>query len=181
MSKKFSTGLCRLSYAHLFHPATDPSGNERYSASLIINKGDKKTLDRYKAVIDEMMKDPEVLKVLGKGAGCRLPLRDGDTEREGDDAYKNSYYLNAKANTEHRPRVIDKDMNEVMDESEVYSGCYVQAVVSFYPYNKAGNRGIGCSLSAIRKIKDGKPLTGAVVTDDDFDDSLLGSDADDLF
>ena len=184
MSKKFTTGLCRLSYAHIFHPAVDPSGNERYSASLIISKDDQKTLARYKALMDEMAKDPEIIKVLGKGTNYRKPLRDGDEERAEDAAYANSYFLNAKANTEHKPKMVDKDREEIVDESEVYSGCYVQAVLSFYPYNTAGNRGIGCSLSAIRKIKDGKPLTGAVVTDADFDDDLLGSDlsgADDLF
>lgn len=181
MSKKFTTALCRLSYAHIFKPAPDLNGRDTYSASLIIPKSDKKTIERYKAVIDGMLKDPEVLKVLGKGGKPRLPLRDGDEERANDDAYANSWYLNAKANTEHKPRVIDRDKQDVVDPSEVYSGCYVQAVVSFYPYNKGGNKGIGCSLSAIRKIKDGQPLTGVAVSDSDFDDDLLTDAVDDFF
>lgn len=37
-SIKMTTGLVRLSYAHLFQPAEDLSGHEKYSASLIIRK-----------------------------------------------------------------------------------------------------------------------------------------------
>ena len=38
MSKKFTTALCRLSYAHIFKPAPDLNGRDTYSASLIIPK-----------------------------------------------------------------------------------------------------------------------------------------------
>ena len=60
MSKKLITGLCRLSYAHLFQPHADLNGKEKYSASLIIPKSDKATLGRYQQAIDEMLKDPDV-------------------------------------------------------------------------------------------------------------------------
>jgi hypothetical protein len=70
---------------------------------------------------------------------------------------------------------------EIADPNEIYSGCYVQAVLNLYAYNKNGNSGIGASLLGIRKIKDGEPLTGSHVSDDDFDDSLLEGDGlDDL-
>ncbi len=180
MAYKFTTGLTRLSYAHIFQPAPDLNGSMKYSASIILQKTDEKTHKRYKATIDKMLVDPEVIKILGSGGHPQLPLHDGDVERADDAAYKNAWYFNAKANPEHKPRVLDLNKEEVIDPSEVYSGCYVQAVLSFYPYNKGGNRGIGCSLGAIRKIKDGPPLTGIVISDNDFDDSLL-SNIDDLF
>lgn len=66
-----------------------------------------------------------------------------------------------------------------MDPEEVYSGCYVQAVLTLYVYNTSGNKGIGVSLNAIRKIKDGERLAGTVVSESDWDDSLLG-DVDEL-
>ena len=103
---------------------------------------------------------------------------DGDTDRPEDVAYENSLFFNASSNKDHRPKVLDRARTEVVDPEEVYSGCWVQAVVNFYPYNKV-SRGIGASLLAIRKIKDGEPLTGSVVTDADFNDDLLGDIADD--
>ena len=74
---------------------------------------------------------------------------------------------------------LDRDRNEIVDPEEVYSGCYVQAVLTLYVYNTSGNKGIGVSLNAIRKIKDGERLAGTVVSESDWDDSLLG-DVDEL-
>ena len=36
-----------------------------------------------------------------------------------------------------------------------------------------GKKGIGIGLNAIRKIKDGEPLSGIVVTGDSWDDDLI--------
>lgn len=67
-------------------------------------------------------------------------------------------------------RVITAD-----DEVKVYSGCYVQAVLSIFPYNNQ-QVGVGIGLTAIRKVADGEPLAGTVVSDKDWDDTLLGDD-----
>lgn len=171
---KVTTGLVRLSYAHIFEPAEDPNGNMKYSASLIIPKSDTKGVQIIQDAIDRMLEDKDVINTLGGSTkNIRLPLRDGDTDRPKDAAYKDSLFFNANSNQDHRPKVFTRDRMEVVDPEEVYSGCWVQAVVNFYPYNKV-SRGIGASLMAIRKIKDGEPLTGSVVTASDFNDDLLG-------
>ena len=172
---KFTTGLCRLSYANIFEPREDLSHNLKYSCSLIIPKEDEKQVARIKAAFKEMLEDKEILqKVGGKVKGIDLPLWDGDDKE--DENYANCYYLNAKANKDHPPKVLDKDRNEVFDSSEVYSGCYVQAVLDFFPYNQSGNKGIGVGLRGIRKIKDGAPLSGGGVSDSDFDDAFIEDD-----
>lgn len=181
MSKKFSTGACRLSYAHIFQPAAGPDGNDKYSASFIIPKSDEQTKKRYDALMEQMLADPDVKRTLGKGGAPRMPLRDGDADRPNDEAYANSWFFNAKANPDHKPLVVDRDRQEVVDPNDVYSGCYVQAVLNFYAYNKGGNRGIGCSLSAVRKLKDGQPLSGTTVSDKDFDDSLIDNSMSEFF
>lgn len=168
---KITTGLVRLSYANIFQPAVTPSGDEKYSASLIIPK-DSNTVDIVKKEMKRMLADPEVKRILGNSTKFTHELlRDGD--EKGDDAYAGSYFINAKANIDHRPKVFTKDMVECADPEEVYSGCYVQAVISLYAYNKGGNKGIGASLIAIRKIKDGEHFSGLAVSADDFDNSLL--------
>ena len=40
---KVVTGVVRLSYAHVWEPASINGGDEKYSVSLIIPKSDKKT------------------------------------------------------------------------------------------------------------------------------------------
>lgn len=173
---KFTTGLCRLSYAHIFEPKEDLNGNLKYSCSLIIPKSDKAQIDRINAAFAEILDDKETVQKLGgKLKGIDLPLRDGDL-RENDETYEDSMYLNAKSNPDHAPKVVLQDRTECVDRDDVYSGCYVQAVLSFFPYNKNGKKGIGVGLLAIRKIKDGAPLSGTSVSDKDFDDSVLGSD-----
>ena len=178
---KITTGLVRLSYAHLLTPATMMGSDvEKYSASFIIPKSDKKGVAIIENAIEAMKNDKDAIaKWGGKNTGIRIPLRDGDTDRPEDAAYANSYFLNANANIDHKPRVLNRDRVEIVDPDEIYSGCWVQAVLSIYPYNSNGNKGIGVGLLGVRKIKDGDSLGGTVVSDNDFDDSLL-DDAEDL-
>ena len=177
-SIKFTTGLVRLSYPHIFRPAETLNGDMKYSASLIVPKNSD-TVKRVKQVVQELMAKPETKQLMGKTKPKYELLRDGD-EKE-DPAYEGAYFINAKSNEDHPPKVMDRDRVEVADPNEVYAGCYVQAIISIYAYNKNGNSGVGASLLGIRKIKDGEPLTGSVVSDSDFDDSLLEGDGlDDL-
>lgn len=62
---KFTTGKCRLSYAHIFKTYSQEGGNPKYSCSLLIPKTDSKTLPRLKAVINSMLADPENQKKWG--------------------------------------------------------------------------------------------------------------------
>ena len=57
----------------------------------------------------------------------------------------------------------------ITDPLEVYSGCYVRASITFYPFNTNGNRGIACGLQNIQKWCDGEPLNGRVRAEDEFD------------
>lgn len=108
-SIKFVTGLVRLSYANIWAPKEDLSGRMRYSASLLIKKSDTKTISRLKAKIKELINDEEAKKILGtRGKDIDLPLRDGDTEREGDDNYAGHYFLNAKATEEKSSAPTEK-------------------------------------------------------------------------
>ena len=91
-STKVVTGVVRLSYANVWEPASINGSNPKYSVSLIIPKSDKQTLDAINAAVDAAIKEG-VAKFGGKipnKAALKLPLRDGDTERD-DEAYKNSF------------------------------------------------------------------------------------------
>ena len=173
---KVVTGVVRLSYANIWEPKSINGGEEKYSVSLIIPKSDKKTIDAINAAVDAAIKEG-VGKFGGKipnRAALKLPLRDGDTERE-DEAYKDSFFVNANSTTP--PQIVDSKVQSILDRSEVYSGVYARVSITFYAFNSNGNRGIACGLGNIQKVRDGEPLSSRSNAEDDFttldDDDFL--------
>lgn len=165
---KVITGVVRLSYANVWEPKSINGGAEKYSVSLIIPKSDTKTLTDINEAVDAAIEE-------GKGkfggkipnkAALKLPLRDGDIDRPDDEAYTNSYFVNTNSNTP--PQVVDKDVNPVLERSEIYSGVYARVSINFYAFNSNGNKGIACGLGNIQKIRDGEPLGGRTNAAEDF-------------
>lgn len=165
---KVITGVnTRLSYFHGWEPVSINGGAEKYSVSVLIPKEDKKTIEAINKAIDAAITEG-IAKFGGKKpnkATIKLPLRDGDVERE-DDAYKGHFFLNANSTT--APQIVDKSVNPILDRNEVYSGCYARVSLNFYAFNSNGNKGVACGLGNIQKIKDGEPLGGKSNAADDF-------------
>lgn len=158
--------LCRFSYLHCWEPDSVNGGDQKYSVSAIIPKSDTKTVNAIKAAIEQAKKD-SVSKWGGKvPANLKLPLRDGDIDRPDDEAYAGCYFFNA--NSRQAPQVVDSKVQPILDQSEVYSGCYGKISVTFYGYNSNGNRGIAAGLGNIQKLKDGESLGGRTSAADDF-------------
>lgn len=157
---------CRFSYLHCWEPDSVNGGDPKYSVSAIIPKSDIKTINAIKAAIEQAKKD-SVSKWGGKvPANLKLPLRDGDIDRPDDEAYAGCYFFNA--NSRQAPQVVDSKVQPILDQSEVYSGCYGKISVTFYGYNSNGNRGIAAGLGNIQKLKDGESLGGRTSAADDF-------------
>ena len=157
---------CRFSYLHCWEPAAVNGGEPKYSVSAIIDKKDTKTINAIKAAIEQAKKD-SVSKWGGKvPANLKLPLRDGDIDRPDDEAYAGCYFFNA--NSRQAPQVVDAKVQPILDQSEVYSGCYGKISVTFYGYNANGNRGIAAGLGNIQKLRDGESLGGRSNAADDF-------------
>ena len=170
---KVVTGTVRLSYANIWEPVSINGGTPKYSVSLIIPKDDARTLELIRSAISAAYQNGQhKLRGTGKTVPALedidLPLNDGDKSRPNDAAYANSWYINAKS--DDQPKMFDEQRNPVIDRSEIYSGCYARAKVTFYCYNHTGHKGIGVSLLGIQKVADGKPLGGAICTADDFAD-----------
>ena len=167
MATKVITGKVRASFVHIFEPQSVNGSDPRYSCSFIIPKSDTETIGKIRAAIEEA-KQSGVTKWGGKiPPNLKLPLRDGDIERPDDEAYADSWFLNA--NSRQAPEVVDRKVQRILDQSEVYSGCYGQISVTFYGFNTNGNRGIACGLQNIQKWCDGEPLNGRVRAEDEFD------------
>ena len=161
----------RWSYANIWEPKSINGGAPKYSVSLIIPKSDKATVQKIKAAIEAAYKEGETkLKGNGKSvpafSSLKTPLRDGDIDRPDDEAYENSYFINANSAT--APGIVDADRIPVLDRSNVYSGVYGRASITFYAFNSNGNRGIACGLQNLQLIRDGEPLGGKVSAESDF-------------
>lgn len=176
-STKVVTSPVRLSYANLLEPKSVGGGTPKYGVSLIIPKSDTKLIETINSAIDAAIEEGK-----GKFGGktpnrntLKLPLRDGDTDRPDDEAYADSYFVNANSMTP--PEIVDKSLNAILERSEIYSGMFARVSISFYAFNSNGNRGIACGLGNVQKIKDGEPLSGrsSAASDfaSDFDDDFL--------
>ena len=166
----------RLSYFHGWEPTSINGGPERYSVSVLIPKDDKETIKAINDAVDAAIEEG-IAKFGGKKpnkAAIKLPLRDGDTERE-DEAYAGHWFINANSKT--APQIVDKAVKPILDRDEVYSGCYASVSLNFYAFNSNGNKGIACGLGNIQKIRDGESLGGRSSAADDFsteeDDDFL--------
>lgn len=181
MTTKVITGPnTRFSYLNANEPKSINGSIPKYSASLIIPKEDTVTINKIKSAIEQAYKEGESkLKGNGKSVPAlstlKTPLRDGDLERPDDEAYKNAYFVNA--NSPHKPGVVDGNRQEIIDTSELYSGIYGRASITFYAFNSNGNKGIACGLNNLQKLRDGEPLGGRTRAEDDFatedDDDFL--------
>lgn len=148
----------RLSYFHGWEPVSINGGTEKYSVFVLIPKDDTEIINAINAAVDAAIEEG-IAKFGGKKpnkATIKLPLKDGDVERDDDDY---------------------KAVKPILDRDEVYSGCYVKVSLNFYAFNSNGNRGVACGLGNIQKIRDGEYLGGRTSATDDFttveDDDFL--------
>lgn len=171
---KVVTGKCTFSYLNCWDPKSINGGTPKFSVSLIIPKSDTKTVNKIKEAIKDAY-DEGNSKLKGNSRSVpalsviKTPLRDGDAERPDDEAYKNSYFINANSPT--APGIVDANCNQIIDRSEMYSGVQGRASINFYAFNSNGNRGIACGLNNLQKLSDGAPLGGKSRAEDDFSTS----------
>ena len=175
---KVITGIVRLSYAHVWEPhAVNEGQDKKYSCCLLIPKTDTKTITAINRAI-EAATQAGMSKKFGGDRPRKLstPLRDGDTDEThgGKEDYARHFFLNASST--NRPGIVGRNRQEILDSSEVYSGCYALASVNFYAYNTNGNKGIACGLNHIMKVQDGEFLGGRTRAEDDFANVVVDDD-----
>lgn len=180
-----TTGVCRLGYVHLDKPYSMKPGDEgKYSVQILIPKTDAQTVG---ALTQEIEKAKEYgLANKWNGAAppnVPTPIHDGDGVKDNGEPYgeecRGCYVMNASASASNKPRVVDLNLQDILDPSEIYSGMYGRVSVNFYPYNYNGRKGIGCGLNHVQKVKDGNVLGGQKVSAEDaFSDAAIDDIAD---
>lgn len=176
LSNRDVTIYGRLSYAHLFTPhAANEQAEPKYSATLLIPKSDTETIQRAQAAIQAAVQDAvergTFKQPIDPAHTKYPPLRDGDLPNDSGEPrgpeFAGHWFIAAKASTKRKPFVVDGNRNLILDESEVYSGCYVNIAVQFYGYSNSGNKGISASLIGVQKVKDGERLGGPALEAED--------------
>lgn len=187
LNTRVTTGKVRLSFVHLFEKhAVEEGQTPAYSVMAILPKSDKVTLAKMReAEKNAAEKDkgrcwngtiPKVLASIIKDGDAEDP-KTGEPYSAKLPEVAGSYFFTVRS-TKLKPGVVDRDKNEILDQSEVYSGCYGRLALTAYGYNVSGNRGISFGLNHVQKLADGEPLGGFTRAEDAFDD--LDDDDDDL-
>lgn len=169
-------GPGRFSYLNCFEAKSMGEGQEKkFSVSFIFSKKDKVLLKKMQAAIEAAKQLGAEKKWGGKiPAKLKLPIRDGDIDREDDPNYAKSWFITASSTIQ--PGVVNAAKEPIMDHNEIYSGVYGNLNVTFYPFDTAGNRGIGVSLNHVMMTKKGDRLSGGISVEDAFADIEVEDD-----
>lgn len=152
-----------------------------YGVQVLLEKGSK----------DEKKLQKEVQKVLREAVGeakakklgmFKLPLRDGDEERDGEE-YENMMFANA--NSAKKPGIVNRQ-GEPADQDDLeeycYSGAYfhVSVNVYFFKSKDGGKPGVALGLNNLMLRKKGDRLDGSVSATSEFADFADDGDDDDF-
>lgn len=172
----------RLSFPGLwkaepYKPGDDP----KFKATFLVEKGtplaaeiDAKILavlkEKYPSKADSLLKGI-------RGNSNKFCWQDGDAKSYA--GYEGMMALSTKATI--RPSVMDTNRAPLVEaDGKPYAGCYVNASVDIFAYEKSGV-GISASLRGVQFVRDSDPFSGgSPATADDFADVEDGATADDL-
>lgn len=167
-----TTGKVRLSFCHIWQPqAPQNGGDPKYSVTILIPKSDVAIINALYAEM-EQAKQAGVNNVWGGTLPpiVKVPLYDGDGVRPSGEPFGPECrgHMVITASSKTQPQVVDLNVQPILNQAEVYSGCYGRVSLNFFAYNQAGNRGIGCGLNCVQKVADGEPLSGGVSAQEAF-------------
>jgi hypothetical protein len=157
------TPKAQTAYLHVFRaqPAMQEGKPDQFSATFIWDEEEKKLAKLKKAIIEVAEKKfgSKAKGMLEKGQ-LRSPLRPGSDREDGKDAelFEGKVFLTARS--QDKPQVVDEDLEPIMDQFDIYSGCLGRGDIWLFPYDKAGNRGVGAILNSFQKLGEGERLSG---------------------
>jgi hypothetical protein len=65
------------------------------------------------------------------------------------------------ANEDRRPGLVDANLADIIDPTQVYSGAWFRCQVRAFGYEAKGNKGVSFGLQNVQKLRDGDSLGGA--------------------
>lgn len=69
-----------------------------------------------------------------------------------------------------RPVVVDQNVKDIIDQKQVYSGCYMRAKIHAYVWkHPTGGTGVSFTLDMLQLVRDGEPLGNRMEAADAFE------------
>lgn len=179
--QKIVTPEFRLSFPSLMQPKAFGNSEPKYGLTMLIPK----TVD-ITALRQAMMKAVEEKwpDVNTRPKKLHNPIKDGDTDVMDDGSLRCEKYPEMKghwvinASSKQRPGVVDHNVQPILDESEIYPGCWCRATVNAFAYAPSKNNpqskyGVGFGLQNVQKVpskgRDDSAFSGKAKPEDDFE------------
>ena len=160
----------RVSYPNVFKPVNTATEGEppkmEYTMEVLFAKDTD--LSGLKKAIDEA-----IVKTWGPDktkwpANLRKPLKDQGTKaKQSPHLVSGAAYFQMKSR--QKPGLVDQKLNDIIDPSEFYGGCYARATVQVAAYNKPMSKGVSIWMQNIQKIRDGEAFSGRTKAQEDFE------------
>ena len=169
-SNKLRTPLFRAAFVSVFKKRSYEDGKPKFELTLLFpragkDKADLRSLKKAAQVAVEAewgtdkSKHPEDL---------RNPFRDGDKVTW--DGFAGNTFI--RTSSLFRPKIINRDNQELMTEEEFYAGCWAYATVNAYAYDTKGNKGVSFGLQNLIFIRDDEKFSGNASAEEDFSDLI---------
>jgi len=166
----------RMAFPALLEPKKDQQEKLQFSMAMLFPKDtDISTLKAAAKAAAEAKWGPDSSKW---PQNLRLPFADGNTKGKPDGngqfkvykGYENTVVVNAKKSGDKpAPTLVGPNPHvAITDPKEVYGGRWAKAFVSFYAYDKAGNRGVGVGITHVQLLDHDEQLGGVPNPEDIF-------------
>jgi hypothetical protein len=153
MADKVMTPPFRLSFPKIWEPeAYRGKGDPKYSITMLFDKGEDIS------VLKDAVKRVAEAKWKSKANGKNHPFKDGD--KRDYEGYQNMIEVKATRKADFgAPVVVDRNLQEILDQKEIYPGCWCRAQVIPFAY-EGSEDGVAFGLVAVQKLEDGDPMGG---------------------
>lgn len=159
MTDNVITPEFRAGYVGLFRasaPKDDPEGKKKFSVRAFFPP--TADLSVLKAQAAQAVREKWGDKT---PSALRSPFRtNGDLDNPVDGIPKDWVVMTFSANEDRRPGVVDANLQDILDDSQCYSGAWFRAQVRAYGYENRGNKGVSFGLQNVQKLRDDDPIGG---------------------
>ena len=160
-SARINTPKARASYPHVFKATQfQGDGDPKYSLTMLVPKAEKEFMGKLRVLQDAAIKElypknPPVNFERWGVADGDAPDDDGNV----DETTAGQWII--KASNKSKPMAVDASGGQILDELEIYGGCYVRASINAKAYGTNAKGGVTFELNVVQKVGDGEPFGGA--------------------
>lgn len=168
-SQDLKTPLARLAFSNgLFEPQKGDNGIEKWTCSLLFPKtADITALHNLALEAAKEEWGDKAVQMIKDGI-IKSPFLDGDGKQgkskktgEAHNGFPGHTFIRCTSGKDYRPKLVNQKVLPITDKAELYSGCFVYAVVNAFTWeNKENGKGITFGMSMLQKAKDGESLGG---------------------